>query len=128
MANRSDVEEGLVTAIDITYLILTGVLILLMQVGFTALEVGGSRVKHVKSLLFKNFMDHAVGCLVWYGFGYAVFQGNYPFAGGDGSHWFVQDIDEYAYLFNQFGFAATAITIVSGAVTGRCRLGKPYHG
>ena len=122
-ADPTAMRVQLVNAVNVSFMLLTGTLILIMQIGFTALEVGGSRIKNVKSLLFKNFMDHAAGSLSWFGFGYGIYQGDSPFAAGLGSSFLVHDIRNYAHLFNQFAFAATASTIISGAVTGRCRLG-----
>ena len=122
MQNLSEVETGLIVAVDTSYLLLTGMNILIMQVGFAALEAGGARAKHVKSLLFKNFMDHAVGALAWFTVGWGLFIGADPFAAGPGSTFFVHPLHQYARLFQQFAFAATASTIVSGAVIGRCRL------
>jgi len=125
MENLTSTEAALVTAVDTSYLLLTGMNILMMQAGFTALEAGGSRAKNVKSLLFKNFMDHAVGSLAWFTIGWGLYIGTNPFAAGPESTFFVHSLDQYAKIFQQFAFAATAATIVSGAVTGRCRL-EPY--
>ena len=115
-------EPALGPAVDTSYLLLTGINILFMQAGFTAFEAGGTRAKHVKSLLFKNFMDHSVGALAWFTIGWGLFNGSNPFAAGPGATFFVHDETTYARLFQQFAFAATAATIVSSAVTGRCRL------
>jgi Amt family ammonium transporter len=126
MAENVTATEGkLIVAVDTSYLLLTGMNILIMQAGFTALEAGGSRAKNVKSLLFKNFMDHAVGSLAWFTIGWPLFIGTDPFAAGPTVTWFVHPLTDYARLFQQFAFAATSATIVSGAVTGRCRL-EPY--
>ena len=125
MENITEIETKLVLAVDTSFLLLTGMNILIMQAGFTALEVGGSRAKHVKSLLFKNFMDHAVGSLSWFTIGWGLFIGSNPFVSGPDATFFIHPIEQYARLFQQFAFAATAATIVSGAVTGRCRL-EPY--
>jgi Amt family ammonium transporter len=122
MENFTEVESHLVRAVDTSYLLLTGMNILFMQAGFTALEAGGSRAKHVKSLLYKNFMDHSVGALTWFTVGWGLFTGVSDFAAGPGASFFVHPIEEYPRLFQQFAFAATAATIVSGAVTGRCKL------
>jgi Amt family ammonium transporter len=107
-------------------------------VGFAAFEGGGSRAKHVKSVLFKNLLDHSASALAWFFIGWGIFSGDHPFLGvgnfGDPSNY------EYAVLFQQFGFAATATTIISGSspsllsfstthkkttVSGRLRL-EPY--
>lgn len=137
--SNSTVEATLLLGSDTMWLLLTGINILLMQgaflstlpsnprltpppraVGFTAFESGASRAKHVKSVLFKNFLDHSLGSLVWFFVGWGVFSGDSP---GFGMGSFGNPgLDEFPRLFQQFGFAATAATIVSGAVSGRLRL------
>lgn len=118
----SPVEEQLFRAADVAFLLLTGANILMMQVGFMGLEVGATRAKSSKSLMYKNFLDLALASLVWFTFGYGIFGGTNPFASGAGSTFFVHNELEFSKIFQQFGFAATAITIVSGAVTPRMRI------
>lgn len=93
-----------------------------MQVGFMALEVGVVKAKVVKAAIFKNLFDHAVGTLAWYLIGYSLFLGTDPFASGPEVMWFAHDPLHYARIFQQYAFAVTAATIVSGAVISRCRL------
>lgn len=104
------------------WVLITGIGIILMQAGFMALEVGTVRAKNVKACLFKNTVDHAVGALAWYCIGWSLFVGNHPFASGEGATFFLHPQFEYARIFQQYGFAVTASTIVSGAVLSRCRL------
>jgi Amt family ammonium transporter len=108
-------------SIDTVWLIMTGIGILFMQVGFLMLETGWSQAKNVKSIILKGLMDHSVGAVVWVLVGWGLFQGNNPFAGGSDSV-FYSDPPRNALVFQQFGFAVTASAIVSGAVLGRCRL------
>lgn len=89
------------------------------------LEAGSTRAKAVKSVLFKNMLDHSMGVIFWYVFGWGIFTGLDPFASGSKADWVAQDPSNWAYLVNQFAFASTAATIVSGAILGRCRL-EPY--
>ena len=104
------------------WLLVTGIGIVLMQAGFMALEVGTVRAKNAKAALFKNVIDHAFGALAWFCIGFSLFIGSNPFASGSDATWFVHQESEYPRLFQQYGFAVTSATIVSGAVLSRCRL------
>jgi Amt family ammonium transporter len=132
---KAELNFGLNTS----WLIVTGIGIILMQAGFMALEVGTVRAKNVKAVskldtsvcvltndswqcLFKNMVDHATGALAWFCIGWSLFVGRNPFASGPGATFFIHPEFEYARIFQQYGFAVTASTIVSGAVLSRCRL------
>jgi ammonia channel protein AmtB len=72
--------------------------------------------------LFKNTIDHALGSIAWFCVGWSFFIGDYPFISGDDVTWFYHNEFEFARIFQQYGFAVTASTIVSGALLSRCRL------
>lgn len=125
MSNDStseELEQQLTLGADTIWLLLTGINILVMQVGFTAFETGASRAKHTKSVLFKNILDHAAGSVTWFFLGWGIYTGTHPVAGGYAESFGNPPVTEYSVIFQQFAFAATATTIVSGSVTGRCRL------
>jgi Amt family ammonium transporter len=117
-------------AIDNFFLFICAVLVLFMQAGFAMLEAGLNSTKNTVNILFKNIMDLSTGALLYYLIGYGLM---YP---GDGNGWFAfagfgvsesggtpgagvlhPQVD---WLF-QVAFAATAATIVSGAVSGRLK-------
>lgn len=117
-------------------LFLCAVLVLFMQAGFALVESGLNSGKNTVNILFKNVMDLSVGCLAFYVVGFALmYPANYgevsngylAFGGfgiyespiGDGP--FHPQAD---WIF-QAVFAATAATIVSGAVAGRMQF-KAY--
>ena len=93
------------------------------QAGFAYLECGAVRSKNATNILIKNLLDAVIGALSYWLFGYA-------FAYGDGDYtnpfigyrYFAGDGMEASWSgwFFQFVFAATAATIVSGAVAERC--------
>eukprot|EP01025_Chloroclados_australasicus_P043597 TRINITY_DN4676_c0_g1_i2.p2 TRINITY_DN4676_c0_g1~~TRINITY_DN4676_c0_g1_i2.p2 ORF type:complete len:237 (+),score=37.40 TRINITY_DN4676_c0_g1_i2:91-711(+) len=93
------------------------------------LEVGNVRVKAGPHVLLKNILDAATGSIIWWAVGYAFAFGESQnqFIGTSG--FFTTDIPtEYAEAtqywskwFFQWAFAATAATIVSGAVAERCQ-------
>lgn len=116
-------------AIDTQWLLQNGYLVFFMQLGFALLEAGAVRPKNVNNILFKNLVDCCLGCLCWFLFGYAftglsqsdgnVFIGTKPLALASGS---TAENEKYATFFFQFAFAATAATIVSGAMAERTRV------
>ncbi len=126
-------DHELTYAIDNVVLFLAAVLVILMQPGFALLEVGLNAAKNATNILFKNFMDLSVGVLLFFAIGYGLM---YPgdtaagkwigFAGFGISATPPSELSpgtlnpQVDFLF-QVAFAATAATIVSGAVAGRMR-------
>ncbi|GFS15567.1 ammonium transporter [Elysia marginata] len=93
----------------------------MMQCGFAFLEAGSVRSKNTSNILIKNLLDSFVAGIAYWTLGYA-------FAHGDGNEfigwtgWASHELPttELASFFFQFVFAATAATIVSGALAERC--------
>ncbi len=116
-------------AFDSFALFLCAVLVLFMQAGFAMVEAGFNAAKNVVNILFKNLMDLSVGAILFWlvGFGlmYPAKYGavtNKLFAfGGFGIYAPAPDnvYSPQVDWFFQAVFAATAATIVSGAVAGR---------
>jgi len=117
-------------ALDNSMLFLCAVLVLFMQSGFAMVESGFNSSKNTINILFKNLMDVCAGVLIYYAVGYGLM---YPGDSGNGYFGFAQfGIGEAGepgpgvlhpqvdFLF-QVAFAATAATIVSGAVAGRMK-------
>jgi Amt family ammonium transporter len=113
---------------DTHWVLYCGVLVFLMQAGFAMLCAGSIRAKNAQNILLKNLMDAAVGALWFWATGFAFAYGS----SGDGN-WFIgndlfflskgfEGKDGYTSWFFQWAFAATAATIVSGAVAERCSL------
>ena len=116
-------------AIDNMFLFIMAVLVLFMQSGFAMLEAGLNRSKNVVNILFKNFMDMSVGVILFYAIGYSLMYGDSLLGGWFGFGGFgISSVSptpgagalnpQVDWLF-QVAFAATAATIVSGAVAGR---------
>ena len=117
-------------------LFVCAVLVLFMQAGFAMVEAGFNASKHTVNILFKNALDISVGVLLYFlvGFNLMYPQGdaspvadNYLGAVGVGmAAAGTSGVDDYSpqvdFLF-QAAFAATAATIVSGAVAGRMKFG-----
>ncbi len=113
-----DVSEDL----SILWILLSGILVFFMQAGFTLVESGLTRAKNAANIAMKNFMDISVGTLSFWALGYGLMYGTKDASGfisvsdlwmnpGAGAH----------DVFFQTVFAATAATIVSGAVAGRTK-------
>ncbi len=101
-----------------------------MQAGFALLEAGSIRAKNTKNILIKNSLDACLGAILWWTVGYSFafgVEGDSPnkFIGGKD---FFSALEKpasttyFAFWFFQWAFAATAATIVSGAVAERCTL------
>ncbi|XP_052262886.1 putative ammonium transporter 1 [Dreissena polymorpha] len=92
-----------------------------MQGGFAFLEAGAVRSKNVTNILMKNVLDLFIcGVAYWlFGYAFAYGKGN-TFIGYTHFASHNLPVTEYANLFYQFTFAATASTIISGAVAERC--------
>ncbi|HHE31426.1 MAG TPA: ammonium transporter [Chlorobaculum parvum] len=117
-------------AIDNFFLFICAVLVLFMQAGFALVETGLNAAKNTVNILFKNLMDMAIGAILFYFIGYGMMYPGDAFSGGFfgfGSWGITTDMPDIAagslypavdFLF-QVAFAATAATIVSGAVAGR---------
>ena len=124
--------------IDVHWILYCGTLVFLMQTGFAMLCAGSIRAKNAQNILLKNLLDACVGALWFFMTGYAFAYGQ---SGSDGDqeadggdkNWFIGN--NYFFLskgyesgagyhnwFFQFAFAATAATIVSGAVAERCSM------
>eukprot|EP00210_Caulerpa_lentillifera_P003868 g3695.t1 len=112
-----------VDALDTFFLLASGFLVFFMQCGFCMLSAGSVREKNAKNIILKNLLDACFGALGWYFFGYAFAYGedsdralgtdSFALDGVDGA--------DYKDWFFQYAFAATAATIVSGAVAERTK-------
>jgi len=109
--------------VDFVWILVCGFLVMFMQAGFALLEAGFSRAKNVANVMMKNFMDFAVGSLAFFAVGYALLMGDSFnmlfgttgfFLSGD-----AYDVNTLLHWFFMLVFAATAATIVSGAIAER---------
>jgi len=99
------------------------VVIFFMQCGFAFLEAGSVRSKNTVNILIKNMLDAFIGGVSYWaiGWGLAYGEGGNPFCGGSQYFNYQLPYDQYPKWFFQFVFAATAATIVSGAIAERCQ-------
>ncbi len=121
VASAQTVEEVAVAANEM-WLVLAAALVMFMQAGFALVEAGFTRAKNAGNIIMKNLMDFSVGGLMYWAIGFALAYGGST-AGGFFAYggFFFNDSDRASEWFFQVVFAATAATIISGAVAGRVK-------
>lgn len=121
--------ESLTAAMDMLWLVLTGALVFFMQAGFALVETGLTRAKNATNIIMKNLMDFCFGSLAFWMIGWGLMYGADKLGGIIGfSDFFkgpMEDPTFYRDWFFQVVFAATAATIVSGAMAERTQF-KSY--
>lgn len=117
----------LTTGLNTMWVLIAGALVFFMQAGFALVEAGLTRSKNTTNILFKNLMDFSIGTLGFWIIGYGImfgagsgFFGSFElFSTSD--HGSALGIPNEAFFFFQLVFAATAATIVSGAMAERTK-------
>lgn len=118
--------ESNAVAIDTIWTLLAAFLVFFMQAGFALVESGFTRAKNTGNIIMKNLMDFSVGSLIYWAVGFALMFGAGNFFMGTGGAFLTGSFDHLGldiplvgfWLF-QAVFAATAATIVSGAMAER---------
>ncbi|MCH8327942.1 MAG: ammonium transporter, partial [Candidatus Marinimicrobia bacterium] len=120
--------EDVQANLNVVWTILAAFLVFFMQAGFALLEAGMTRAKNAVNILMKNVMDFSIGSVVYFLFGFGLMFGVsngffgttlFGLSGVTGNDW------EFTFLIFQTVFAATAATIVSGAMAERTQF-KSY--
>jgi ammonium transporter, Amt family len=108
-------------SVDTVWVVTAAALVFLMQAGFAFLESGMTRAKNTVNVIMKNYMDLCYGSLIFWLCGFGIMFGSNPsgFFGID--HFMPTALSEWDYtqMLFQMMFAATATTIVSGAMAER---------
>jgi len=111
-------------ALDFVWMLVAAFLVYFMQAGFAMVEAGFCRAKNATNLMMKNLLDFVMGSLAYFIVGFALMYGA-DAAGIIGTNgWFMggnYDVTVYRDFMFQVVFAATAATIVSGAVAERLK-------
>lgn len=124
--------EAVQTNLDNVFVLVSAVLVIFMQAGFALVEAGLTRAKSVASIMMKNLMDLCAGAIAFFAVGYAIafggsdndFFGSKGWFLGDGAFQYGTLTVPITFIF-QVAFAATAATIVSGAMAERTKF-KSY--
>lgn len=100
--------------------------VLMMQPGFALLESGFCRAKNSVNVIMKNFTDCAIASLAYWAVGFGLMFGlNWNGVVGISDFFPAGDGASLVNVLYQTFFAATAATIISGAVAERIRF-MPY--
>ena len=135
-AGAAEESTAAMFAVNNMWVLIGGMLVFAMHLGFAMLEAGLCRAKNCTNILFKNTMVPAIGFITYAILGFGLM---YPGECWMPGKWFgfagfglnPPSGDPAAYngcftywsdFFFQGMFAATAATIVSGAVAGRVKL------
>lgn len=111
--------------LNYVWTIIAACLVFFMQAGFALVETGFTRAKNAVNIIMKNVMDVSAGSLAFFALGFGLMFGTTAagWIGTDG--FFLSEMGDwstewtYTFFFFQAVFAATAATIVSGAVAER---------
>jgi len=112
--------------LDTLWILIASFLVFFMQPGFAMVETGFTRAKNAVNILMKNLVDVCIGCIVFFLVGYGFMFGR-DAGGFIGTDNFIinilnqSDTSNFAFWIFQAVFAATAATIVSGAVAERIK-------
>lgn len=130
-----DVLNSLQATLDNVWVLTAAALVIFMQAGFALVEAGLTRAKNVSNIMMKNMMDFCLGSLAFFAVGFAIafggdMSGIGKYFGGNG--WFLGEgsftygnLSPFTFFVFQVAFAATAATIVSGAMAERTQF-KSY--
>jgi ammonium transporter, Amt family len=116
-----DEFDSLVYAVNTVWVAVAAALVLLMHLGFGMLEAGLTRAKNAANIVAKNMVTVAIGGAAYWAIGAALAYGADAggFIGTDGFFNPAQVLGDGTQAVFQLVFAATAATIVSGAVAER---------
>ncbi len=121
-------------AVNMAWTLIAGFLVFFMQLGFAFLGSGLIRKKSNVNYWTKSFMDFCIASLGFWAFGFALmFGGSAAFPGLELGNTFLgysgfflsgesYDVSTIMFWFFQMVFAATACTIVAGAVAERMKI------
>ena len=115
-------------ALDTLWVLIAAMLVFFMNAGFAFLEAGLVRAKNTVNVLGKNYVVFAIASIAYWLSGYGLMFGQgsafcglslFTISGAENSP--VDGLPILAFFFFQSTFAATACSIVSGAVAERIR-------
>ena len=112
---------------DYVWTLVAAALVFFMQAGFAMVEAGFTRAKNAINIMMKNLMDFSMGSLAFWAVGFGVMFGVSKTGWFGTSGFFLSDFtpggDPWVLAFWMFQvvFAATAATIVSGAMAERTK-------
>lgn len=115
------------THADYVWTLVAAALVFFMQAGFAMVETGFTRAKNAVNIMMKNLMDFSMGSIAYWAVGFGLMFGVSKTGFFGTSGFFLSDFkvggDPWVLAFWMFQvvFAATASTIVSGAMAERTK-------
>ncbi len=115
------------THADYVWTLVAAMFVFFMQAGFAMVEAGFTRAKNAVNIMMKNLMDFSMGTMVFFAVGFGLMFGVSKTGWFGTSGFFLSDYvvggDPWVLAFWMFQvvFAATAATIVSGAMAERTK-------
>ncbi len=115
------------THADYMWTLIAAALVFFMQAGFAMVETGFTRAKNAINIIMKNLMDFSVGSLAFWAVGFGLMFGATETGWFGTTGFFLSDFSPdgdpwvLAFWMFQVVFAATAATIVSGAMAERTK-------
>lgn len=116
--------EEVQTNLNWTWTLIAASMVFFMQAGFAMVEAGFTRAKNAGNIIMKNVMDFSMGILAFWAVGFAFMFGEGGLVGT--TNFFLGGLADWDWTFFIFQgvFAATAATIVSGAMAERTKFGS----
>ena len=116
-------------AINTIWTLIAAFLVFFMQPGFAMVETGLTRAKNAANILMKNLIDFCIGSIAFWLIGFGIMFGIDKFGFFGFSGFFLSSANtltsegmwNFAFWMFQVVFAATAATIVSGALAERTK-------
>lgn len=107
-----------------TWTLIAAAMVFFMQAGFAMVEAGFTRAKNTGNIIMKNVMDFSMGIIAFWAVGFAFMFGTGNIIGT--TNFFGTGLEGWDWTFFIFQgvFAATAATIVSGAMAERTKFGS----
>ena len=121
---QAEAVEAVQVNLNIVWTLVAACLVMFMQAGFAMVESGFTRSKNAVNIIMKNLADFGIGSVAFFLVGFGLMFGasngyfgttRFGLAGAKGNDWL------YTFLIFQTVFAATAATIVSGAMAERVK-------
>jgi ammonium transporter, Amt family len=125
--SNKEAIELVQTHANYMWTLVAAALVFFMQAGFAMVETGFTRAKNAINIMMKNLMDFAMGSLAYWAVGFGIMFGVTQTGWFGTSGFFLSDFtpdgDPWVLAFWMFQvvFAATAATIVSGAMAERTK-------
>jgi Amt family ammonium transporter len=126
MTNKEAIEL-VQTHANYLWTLVAAALVFFMQAGFALVESGFTRAKNAVNIMMKNLMDFSMGSIAFWAVGFGIMFGVSKTGWFGTSGFFLSDFSPdgdpwvLAFWMFQVVFAATAATIVSGAMAERTK-------